>query len=129
MCDSYNISVNNQFWALDLICGCFWSTSFLFYPLYMAFIPNTPNFTTKPLAPPLDPNVITKPRINTWDLGVYIFIRNHKHQFLKSLYGVDEIIKLMWHNMISESRKIFLRSWFTSHQWNLMAQKNVALYY
>jgi len=31
---------------------------------------------------------------------------------------VDEAIKLMWHNKIGQFRRIFLESWFTSHQNN-----------
>jgi hypothetical protein len=44
---------------------------------------------------------------------------------------VDEVIKLMWHNMISQFSRLFLESWFTSHKqndFNSYDPKNVALY-
>ncbi len=44
---------------------------------------------------------------------------------------MDEIIKLMWHNMINQFNKLFLESWFTSHHkndFNSYHPKNVALY-
>jgi hypothetical protein len=46
---------------------------------------------------------------------------------------MDETIKLMCHNIIGQTKRIFLESWFTSCQKQviliLMTQKNVALYY
>jgi hypothetical protein len=45
---------------------------------------------------------------------------------------MDKAIKLMWHNMIGQFKKIFIESWFTSHQkndFNFYDPKNVALYY
>jgi len=45
---------------------------------------------------------------------------------------VDEVIKLMWHDMIGQFKKIFLESWFTSCQkndFNSYDPKIVALYY
>ncbi len=29
---------------------------------------------------------------------------------------MDEVVKLMWHNMIDHLRRIFLESWFSNHQ-------------
>ncbi len=45
---------------------------------------------------------------------------------------MDEAIKLMWHNMIGQFKKMFLESWFTICQKNDLNSydpKNVALYY
>jgi hypothetical protein len=45
---------------------------------------------------------------------------------------VDEAIKLMWHNMIGQSKRILLESWFTSCQKMIvifMIQKSIAVYY
>jgi hypothetical protein len=49
-------------------------------------------------------------------MGAFSLLGTTSANFTKSLLGMDEVIKLMWHNRIAQSKRMFIESWFTSHQ-------------
>ncbi len=51
-------------------------------------------------------------------MGAFSLLGTTSTNFTKSLLGMDETIKLMWHNMIGQSKRIFIESWFTNCQKN-----------
>jgi hypothetical protein len=43
-------------------------------------------------------------------MGAYSLLGITNANFTKSLLGMDKAIKLMWHNMIGQFKKIFIES-------------------
>jgi hypothetical protein len=43
-------------------------------------------------------------------MGAFSLLGTTSANFTKSLLGMDEVIKLMWHNRIAQSKRMFIES-------------------